>query len=95
MSLSLEEVEHIAKLARLELTDAQKTRYRGQLEAILDHVAKLQELDTQKVIPTASGSIGEMQLRPDEPRPGLAKDELLKNAPKEEGGQFKIPPVFE
>ncbi len=95
MPLSLEEIEHIAKLARLELTDAQKTRYRGQLEAILDHVAKLQELDTQQVIPTASGSVGEMPLRPDEPRPGLAKDELLKNAPKEEGGQFKIPPVFE
>jgi aspartyl-tRNA(Asn)/glutamyl-tRNA(Gln) amidotransferase subunit C len=95
MPLSLEEVEHIAKLARLQLTDEQKARYRRQLEAILDHVAKLQELDTKAVTPTASGSAGQMPLRPDEPRPGLSQEELLKNAPKQEGGQFKIPPVFE
>lgn len=95
MSLSLEEVEHIARLARLELTDEQKARYRGQLEAILEHVAKLQELDTENVTPTASGAVGQMPLRADESRAGLTKDELLKNAPKQEGGQFKIPPVFE
>lgn len=95
MPLSPEEVEHIARLARLELTDEQKTRYRKQLEAILDHVAKLQELDTIDVPPTAGGSVGQMHLRADEPRPGLSKNELLRNAPKQEGGQFKIPPVFE
>ena len=95
MSLSLQEVEHIAKLARLELTHDQKARYRGQLEAILEHVAKLQELDTQDVPPTASASVGQMPLRTDEPRPGLSKDELLKNAPKQDDDQFKIPPVFE
>ena len=95
MSLSLQEVEHIAKLARLELTDEQKTRYREQLEAILDHVARLQELDTQDVPPTASVSVGQMPLRADESRPGLSKDELLKNAPKQDDDQFKIPPVFE
>ena len=95
MPLSLEEVEHIARLARLELSNEQKARYRGQLEAILDHVAKLQELDTMDVTPTASGSAGQMPLRADEPQPGLSKNELLKNAPEQEGGQFKIPPVFE
>jgi aspartyl-tRNA(Asn)/glutamyl-tRNA(Gln) amidotransferase subunit C len=95
MPLSPQEVEHIAKLARLQLTDAQKTRYRGQLEAILDHIAKLQELDTENVPPTASVSVAQMPLRADEPRPGLSKDELLKNAPKQEDGQFQIPPVFE
>lgn len=95
MPLSLEEVEHIAKLARLQLTDEQKSRYREQLEAILDHVAKLQELDTKDVTPTASGSAGQMPLRADEPRPGLSQEELLKNAPKQESGQFKIPRVFE
>ena len=56
MPLSLQDVEHIAKLARLELTDEQKTRYRGQLEAILAHVAKLQELDTTDVPPTATAA---------------------------------------
>jgi aspartyl-tRNA(Asn)/glutamyl-tRNA(Gln) amidotransferase subunit C len=95
MSLTPQEVDHIAKLARLELTDEQKTRYRGQLEAILDHVARLQELDTENVSPTASVSVGQMSLRADESRPSLSKDELLKNAPKQEDDQFKIPPVFE
>lgn len=95
MPLSLQEVEHIAQLARLELTDEQKTRYRKQLEAILDHVAKLQELDTKDVPPTASVSVGKLPLRTDEPRPSLPKDELLKNAPKQDDGQFRIPPVFE
>lgn len=95
MRLSLEEVEHIARLARLELTPEQKTRYREQLEAILDHIAKLQELDTKDISPTASGAAGHTPLRTDEPRPGLSKDELLKNAAEQAGGQFKIPPVFE
>ena len=95
MPLSLQEVEHIAKLARLELTDEQKARYREQLEAILDHVAKLQELDTKDVPPTASVSVGQLPLRTDESRPSLPKDELLKNAPKQADGQFQIPPVFE
>ena len=95
MSLSLQEVEHIAKLARLQLTDAQKERYRGQLEAILDHVAKLQELDTENVPPTASVSVAQMPLRADESRPGLSRDDLLKNAPEWDDDQFQIPPVFE
>ena len=95
MSLSLKEVEHIAKLARLELTDKQKVLYREQLEAILDHVAKLQELDTQDVPPTASVSVGQMPLRADESRPGLSTNALLENAPKQDDGQFQIPPVFE
>jgi len=95
MSLSLQEVEHIAKLARLKLTDEQKARYREQLEAILDHVAKLQELDTQDVPPTASAAVGQMPLRVDESRPGLSTNALLENAPKQADGQFQIPPVFE
>lgn len=95
MSLSLQEVEHIAKLARLELTEDQKIRYRKQLEAILDYVAKLQELDTKDVPPTAGISVGQTTLRADESHPGLSKDDLLKNAPEQGEGQFKIPPVFE
>ena len=95
MPLSPQEVEHIAKLARLELTEEQKARYRGQLEAILDHVAKLQELDTKDVPPTASVAVAQMPLRADESRPGLSRDDLLKNAPEQDDGQFQIPPVFE
>jgi aspartyl-tRNA(Asn)/glutamyl-tRNA(Gln) amidotransferase subunit C len=95
MSLTLKDVEHIAKLARLQLTDEQKEKYRGQLSSILDHIAKLQELDTRDVPPTTGGSLTEMPLRADEARPGLATDVLLANAPETDGDQFKVPPVFE
>lgn len=95
MSLTIQQVEHIARLARLELTDEQKEHYRGQLSTILDHIAKLQELDTRDIPPTVSGSLSEMPLRPDEPRPGLTTDALFANAPETDGHQFKVPPVFE
>lgn len=95
MPLTIQEVEHIARLARLELTDEQKEHYRGQLSTILDHIAKLRELDTSDVPPTTSGSLTEMPLRADESRPGLATDVLLTNAPEIDSDQFKVPPVFE
>ena len=96
MPLTLHEVEHIAMLARLELGEAQKRAYQGQLSAILDYIVKLQELDTTDVEPTAGGgSILRMPFRDDLPVPGLSPDVLLANAPEQEAGQFKIPPVFE
>lgn len=95
MPLTLQEVEHIARLARLELSEAEKARYREQLSAILDYVAQLQQLDTSSIPPTASVFSGDSHLRPDVPRPGLPREVLLQNAPEQEQGQFKIPPVFE
>jgi aspartyl-tRNA(Asn)/glutamyl-tRNA(Gln) amidotransferase subunit C len=95
MSLSLQEVEHIANLARLELTKDDKERYRAQLSAILEHVARLQELDTASIPPTASVFGGDGPLRADQSRPGLTPESLLANAPEQEKSQFKIPPVFE
>ncbi len=95
MALTLREVEHIAKLARLELTEEQKELYREQLSAILDYMAKLRELDTKDVPPTAGGGLTQMILREDQSGPSLKKDSLLKNAAKAEDDQFKIPPVFE
>ena len=95
MALTTEEVQHIAKLARLELTDEQQARYREQLSAILDYIAKLRTLDTTDVPPTAGGGLTQMALRPDASRPSLPTDTLLANAPDTEAGQFKIPPVFE
>lgn len=95
MSLSLKEVEHIARLARLNLTDEQKALYRGQLEAILNHIAQLQELDTSDVPPTTSIVPAGMPLREDKPRESLKLEDLLRNASQENDGQFKIPPVFE
>ncbi len=95
MSLSIQEVEHIAALARLELTDTEKNRYREQLSAILDHVAQLQELDTSSVQPLAGVFSLENPLRVDESRPGLLPETLLQPAAQKERAQFKIPPVFE
>ncbi len=95
MALTTEEVQHIAKLARLELTDEQREHYREQLSAILDYIAKLRRLDTTDVPPTAGGGLTQMILRRDESRPSLPTETLLANAPETEDDQFKIPPVFE
>ena len=95
MSLTAQEIEHIAKLARLKLTEEQKALYREQLSQILDYIAKLRELNTTDVPPTAGGGLTQMPLRLDESRPSLPTDVLLSNASESEDHQFKIPPVFE
>lgn len=95
MSLTREEVQHIAILARLELSAEELERYRQQLSAILDYAARLQELDTSGIEPTASVLPPHSSLRSDEARPGLKLDEVLQNAPEVESRQFRIPPVFE
>jgi aspartyl-tRNA(Asn)/glutamyl-tRNA(Gln) amidotransferase subunit C len=95
MSLTALEIEHIAKLARLKLTEEQKMLYREQLSHILDYIAKLSELDTTDVPPTAGGGLTQMVPRPDESRPSLPTAALLRNASEAEDDQFKIPPVFE
>lgn len=95
MSLTLEEVEHIAELARLRLTEVEKARFREQLSAILEYFASLQALDTSNVPPTSSVSPARSVLRPDEPRPGMSLEDLLRNAPDSEAGQFRVPPVLD
>lgn len=95
MALAIGEVEHIARLARIELSAEQKALYRDQLSIILDYIAKLRELDTTAVPPTVGGGTEHMELRLDRSRAGLSTERLLENAPETEGDQFKIPPVFE
>jgi aspartyl-tRNA(Asn)/glutamyl-tRNA(Gln) amidotransferase subunit C len=95
MTLTLEEVEHIAGLARLALTDEEKNRYRIQLSAILDYAARLQELDTEGIQPTSSVLPPSSRLRRDEAHLGLKIDELLENAPEVEKNQFRVPPILE
>ena len=95
MSLSLSEVEHIADLARLDLTEEEKNRYRDQLSAILDYAARLQELDTAGIPPTSSVLPARSVLREDIPGPVLTTAELLQNAPRSEKNQFRVPPVLE
>jgi aspartyl-tRNA(Asn)/glutamyl-tRNA(Gln) amidotransferase subunit C len=95
MALTLEEVDHIAQLARLHLTEAEKTRYREQLSAVLEYAAKLQTLDTSEIAPTASVQSEGSRLREDELRPGLQLEDLQRNAPDMVNGQFRVPPVLD
>lgn len=95
MELTLAEVEHIAALARLELSDDEKERYRAQLSTILDYAARLQALDTSGIPPTSSVLPEQSVLRSDEPRTGLPLEDILGNAPDSKNRQFRVPPVLE
>ena len=95
MSLSLQEVEHIAHLARLDITEDEKNRYQEQLSAILDYVVHLQKLDTTAIQPMAGVFSSDNSLRVDQVRPGLTPAVLLMTAAEKERNQYKIPPVFE
>jgi aspartyl-tRNA(Asn)/glutamyl-tRNA(Gln) amidotransferase subunit C len=95
MSLSLAEVEHIADLARLELSEKEKERYREQLSAILEYAVRLRELDTSGIPPTSSLLPEGNVLRSDLARPGLPLEVLLHNAPQVQDGQFRVPKILD
>lgn len=95
MSLTIQQVLHIANLARLELTEEEFARYRKQISSILDHFEQLQALDTDAIPPTASISSGGSTLRADQSHSGLDLDDLLRNAPDTDNQQFRVPPIFE
>jgi len=94
MTLTLEHVQHIANLARLELTEEELERYRTQLSEILEYFQQLEGVDTTGVPPTASVSAQGSPLRADQSRPGLSPEDLLHNAPESEDRLFRVPPVF-
>ena len=93
--LSLEEVEHIAELARLSLTSAEKEMFRDQLSAILEYADALNRLDTTGVPPTASALPLRNVMRPDEVRPCLPTEDALANAPDTDGDQFRVRAILE
>jgi aspartyl-tRNA(Asn)/glutamyl-tRNA(Gln) amidotransferase subunit C len=95
MSLTLEQVQHIANLARLSLTDDELSRYRAQLSAILDYFQQLQAIDTDEIPPTTSGFDLQSTLRTDQIHPGLELQELLGIAPDVKDDQYRVPPIFE
>lgn len=95
MSISIQDVEHVAKLARLELTEEEKAKYAEQLGAILDYAQKLNELDTENVPPTSHVLPIANVMRDDEPRPSWPIEKVMLNAPDEEDGQFRVPAVLE
>ncbi len=95
MIISLEEVEHIADLAHLELSAEEKERYREQLSAILDYAKSLQAIDTADIPPTSSVLPAHSNLRVDRATPGLSIENLMRNAPRADRDQFRVPPVLE
>ena len=97
MALSLDEVRRVARLAHLRLSPEEEVALAGQLSAILDHVAQLGELDVSQVEPmTHALAAGDAApLRPDEPRPCLAPEQALANAPARQGTCFKVPRIIE
>jgi aspartyl-tRNA(Asn)/glutamyl-tRNA(Gln) amidotransferase subunit C len=92
-AISREEVLHVARLARLELSDEEVERLGGQLNAILEAVGKVAELDLAGVEPTAHPLDLVNVWAGDEPRPSLPVEEALENAPEREGNFFRVPPA--
>ncbi len=95
MKLSREEVLHIARLARVDLTEAEITRYSEQLSGLLEHFEVLQQVDTADVPPTAQSVELRSVMRDDAVRPSLPPQDVLANAPKREGDLFRVKAVLE
>ncbi|MFN2226555.1 MAG: Asp-tRNA(Asn)/Glu-tRNA(Gln) amidotransferase subunit GatC [Anaerolineae bacterium] len=93
--LSLAQVEHVADLARLALTEEEKELFREQLSSILAYAESLQHLDTGDIPPTATVLPLQNVLRDDEVRPSLSRDDALANAPDAEETFFRVPVVLE
>ena len=95
MPLSKDEVRHVAMLARLGLEPGEEDFYAGQLSGILEHIDRLQQLDTEDIPPTEQVVEIASRLREDEPRPCLSQEEALANAPAAVDGFFRVPSIQE
>jgi aspartyl-tRNA(Asn)/glutamyl-tRNA(Gln) amidotransferase subunit C len=89
------DIEHVAKLARLDLTDEEKSRLRTQLGIILEHAAKVGEVAADEVPPTASAIPRANVFRDDVVEPSLPPDEALRNAPERQNDRFRVPRIVE
>jgi aspartyl-tRNA(Asn)/glutamyl-tRNA(Gln) amidotransferase subunit C len=92
--LTIGDVERIAALAHLALTDDEKALYARQLTRILEYARQIAEVDMRDVEPTCSTSAGRTPERPDQPRPSLGRDRALANAPDAASGLFRVPRVL-
>jgi aspartyl-tRNA(Asn)/glutamyl-tRNA(Gln) amidotransferase subunit C len=94
MAITRAEVLHVAKLARLELTEEEVDRLTGELGAILEAVGKVAELDLSDVPPTSHPLSLVNAWRDDEPHESLGLDDVFANAPQREGDLFRVPPTI-
>jgi len=92
--ISRADVEHVAELARLHLTDEELDRLQGQLSRILEAIAVLSDVDTSAVGPTATVLALENVMRDDDPRDGISREAALANAPLREGDHLRVPLVL-
>lgn len=95
MSISVEQVEHVAKLSRISMDPESLSTFAAQLDAIVSYVDKLSELDTSGVEPLTNASGLTNVFRPDEPRPSLPRDSALSNSPAQTHGHYRVPKVIE
>ncbi|MBC8264065.1 MAG: Asp-tRNA(Asn)/Glu-tRNA(Gln) amidotransferase subunit GatC [Anaerolineales bacterium] len=93
--LSRVEVEHIAELAKLSLTDEERETFREQLSAILEYAEVLQRLDTEAISPTATVLPLRNVMAADQVRPSFSREDILANAPEAENGCFRVRAILE
>ena len=95
MAITKNEVEYVANLSRLKLSEEEADRYTDQLDTILNFIQKLDELDTSNVEPTSHALNITNVYREDKVRDSIPREMALKNAPKQKDGQFRVPPAIE
>jgi aspartyl-tRNA(Asn)/glutamyl-tRNA(Gln) amidotransferase subunit C len=94
MKISKKEVEHVAHLARLNLTEEELVKMTGQLDNILSYVEKLDELDTSQVLPTSHVFSVSNAFREDIEKESLSQAEAVKNGPQHDGAMFQVPKII-
>lgn len=94
MSVTVKDVEHIAKLARLEFTEDQKVTFTHQLNQILEYVEQLKKVNTDSIEPLSQVIEVSNRFREDSAEPGMTSEEALRNAPAKTDKFFKVPKVI-
>jgi len=94
MSISLEEVEYLAGLVKLKLSENGKRKFQKELDKIINYIDQLKKVNTKNIPPTSHVIPMENVLREDKVLPSLSQDEALANAPEKENGYFKVPKVI-
>jgi aspartyl-tRNA(Asn)/glutamyl-tRNA(Gln) amidotransferase subunit C len=95
MGIDRAAVDHVARLARLDLSEEERVRMQAELSTILEHVTKIQALDLDGIAPTAHTVPLRNVMRPDEVTPSLTQEDALANAPEERDGRFMVPRIVE
>ncbi len=95
MKITRAEVEHVGRLARLALSEDELNALTGEMDAILNYVEQLNELNTDGIVPTAHAVPVENAFRPDEVKPGFTPEQALSNAPDAAQSAFRVPRVIE